>query len=426
MVRENDIEKNRNSRIVQISLSGLLLFSASLLVAAGLVTYGFVSYGTKRSLAGKPSTFSTQPTNARPSIAPDQIPPWGELVNADIEIEQPDEYADFEAKSHSEAVWTFSGMSKDQVASVLLECGLSAAQIAKTLARDGATSSTAGTSIKPEDDLVLSMSAEVRAKLYAHLAHFPPNIMMRFPWTIAAGSFDSRFGTNEVDASTHDLLKSLLYERAGIQCFSDYELAMRRAVSDQERFRLVKALSRQSAVLPRLRIRPDTDTGKLVSYWSHGAQAKDLHPLFDSLKRLKDGGSVSLLYVLPSFVRERLCTFPMPSHPGDPALDCNWSAMNFFNDPPDNHFCDPNYLVSFVSTNFYQISKPTMYGDLILFLDDNQTIAHSAVYVADDLVFTKNGNSFVQPWKIMRMKDLVNVYALAVPTQILYYRNRHA
>jgi hypothetical protein len=67
-----------------------------------------------------------------------------------------------------------------------------------------------------------------------------------------------------------------------------------------------------------------------------------------------------------------------------------------------------------------------MYGDLILFLDDNQTIAHSAVYVADDLVFTKNGNSFVQPWKIMRMKDLVNVYALAVPTQILYYRNRHA
>src|SRR5436190_3119915 len=129
---------------------------------------------------------------------------------------------------------------------------------------------------------------------------------------------------------------------------------------------------------------------------------------------------------MPPFVRERLCTFPTPSRPSDPALDCNWSALNFFNDPPDDRFTSPAYLVSFVSTNFYQVSRPTVYGDLVLFIDENGEIAHSAVYVADDLLFTKNGNSFVQPWKLMRMKDLVNVYALATPPQILYYRNRKA
>src|SRR6185369_1143907 len=103
---------------------------------------------------------------------------------------------------------------------------------------------------------------------------------------------------------------------------------------------------------------------------------------------------VSLLYFLPQFARQRLYTYPMPSKPGDPAMDCHWSTMNFFNETPDDRFTNPAFTGQFLNENYYTIAKANHYGDLIFFLDrTGNTAIHSAVYLADDIVFTKNGNN---------------------------------
>src|SRR2546421_6117613 len=107
------------------------------------------------------------------------------------------------------------------------------------------------------------------------------------------------------------MVKELLYPLRGMQCFSDYETVLRRITSEPERFRFITALSRQSAVLVRVRIRHDTDIDKLLGYWGHGARSKDLRPLLESIQRLQDGATISLMYFLPPFVRERLYTFPV-------------------------------------------------------------------------------------------------------------------
>jgi len=142
------------------------------------------------------------------------------------------------------------------------------------------------------------------------------------------------------------------------------------------------------------------------------------------LKDVPDG-RLGLVYLLPQFARQRLYTFPMPSRPGDPAINCHWSAMNFFNEVPDDHFADPTYTANFLQKNYYPVAKPTKYGDIILFLDGySSDVIHSAVYLADDLVFTKNGNNLEQPWMIMHMKDLMAKYESDGPGRILAYRNR--
>ena len=38
---------------------------------------------------------------------------------------------------------------------------------------------------------------------------------------------------------------------------------------------------------------------------------------------------------------------------------------------------------------------------------------HVAVYVADDIVFTKNGFHYTQPWILMHLKDMLETYAAA-------------
>jgi hypothetical protein len=176
-----------------------------------------------------------------------------------------------------------------------------------------------------------------------------------------------------------------------------------------------------------VRIRPDTDIEKLLGYWAWpgGIRVKDVQPLLESQKDVPDG-RVGLVYLLPQFARQRLYTFPMPSRPGDPAMDCHWSTMNFFNDTPDDHFTDPAYTVKYLQANYYQIANPTKYGDIILFLDgESNNAIHSAVYLCDDLVFTKNGNNMAQPWMLMHLKDLTTKYESDGPGRMVVYRNRN-
>jgi hypothetical protein len=201
-------------------------------------------------------------------------------------------------------------------------------------------------------------------------------------------------------------------------------VVMRGLDSEQEKLNLVKALSRQKGLLVKVRIRPDADVDKLLGYWARGIQAKDARPLLESIKRLPEGGIVSLLYVLPKFARERLYTFPLPPKPNDPPIDCHWTTMNFFNETPDDRFGQPAYTVEYLRTNCYTVAKANQYGDIVLVLDEKGNGIHSAVYLADDILFTKNGNNYTQPWMLMRLNELVASYSTRTPAKVSVYRRK--
>ena len=51
-------------------------------------------------------------------------------------------------------------------------------------------------------------------------------------------------------------------------------------------------------------------------------------------------------------------------------------------------------------------------------------MVHSSVYLADDIVFTKNGINFAQPWVTMRIKDMVGNFSALEPVKIAYFRRK--
>jgi hypothetical protein len=55
-------------------------------------------------------------------------------------------------------------------------------------------------------------------------------------------------------------------------------------------------------------------------------------------------------------------------------------------------------------------------------MNDRQEIKHSAVFLADDLVFTKNGDNYRQPWMIMHIPDLLATYPATPPMHPVYLR----
>ena len=419
--KQNKAARAESGVVLQVNLLGAIVFSVALVFAAGMVTYAMAKSG------GRPLSVATaSQTSPGNGPKPAEVPPWGELFVRDIKIQPPEEYLAFELQHISPPAWIFDGQSTAQVRQLMLSCGLTQEQVDRATSSGNVTASNANTTISPANDLVVSLSPQTRAKLYHELGHSPENQHMRFPFCYSGNGFEEAFTAEKVSPAVKTMVKNLMYQRGNLQCFSDYELVLLQIPDKEEQMRLLRALSGESAVMAGVRLRPDTDIDKLLGYWTWpgGVRLKDVQPLMESLKNVSDG-RIGLVYLLPQFARQRLYTFPMPSRPGDPAMDCHWSTMNFFNEVPDDHFTDPAYTVKYLESNYYQIAKPTKYGDIILFLDgDSNNAIHSAVYLADDIVFTKNGNNMAQPWMLMHLKDLTTKYESDGPGRLLIYRNR--
>ena len=96
--------------------------------------------------------------------------------------------------------------------------------------------------------------------------------------------------------------------------------------------------------------------------------------------------------------------------------------MNFFNEKPDIRLSNFDYARQVLSTAYYETHEERSYGDLIVLLDANQTTVHACVYIADDVVFTRNGADYLQPWVLMKMPDVLAHYASEKPLRVLTLR----
>ena len=413
----------RGGMLIQLNFLGLTIFSVALIATSVLITYGL--------LVGRPGHQPEKPGDRRqapartPSVREQtEPPPWGQFVARDIELEQPEEYVAYQLDKTSVEKWTFAGMTPDQVRSLMQSSGVAADETARALSPAFMSVVGSDTVITPDEELVFSLRPETRARLYAVLARSETNEFMHAPFCFVGRNFEAKFADGQVSDSVVASLKQLLYSRDGNDYFSDLGILLHQVPDKDERLRLLRILSRQSAVAVRVRIWPDTDIDKLIGYWDRGIQVKDVRPLLESFKRLPDGNSISILYFLPQFARQRLYTFPQPSQTGDPVSDCHWSTLNFFNDVPDNRLSDPQFATAYLKANYYEIGKPTAYGDLIFLLNKDGNAIHSAVFLADDLVFTKNGYNFVQPWMLMHLQDLLAEYSVAARPRLVVYRNK--
>jgi hypothetical protein len=350
--------------------------------------------------------------------------PWGALITRDIELERPVEYLTEEVSHPQPEVWKFNGMGAAAVKELVARNGLSAAQISDLFAPGCFTETAAGTEITPSEKFLLSLDADARGKFSVAMAGLGVNLYFDYPYIFPGDVIDSIYNDKRVNNEDLALLKKLIYLNGGVHQLSDYQFMLTQIPTVERRVALARSMSRQFAVLAGLVIKPDADIDKLANYWGSlpNVRFTDIRPMMEALKALPEGGNLGLLYLMPKFARDRLYTFPLPPQPGEPTMDCHWSTFNFCNDVPDNRFNDPNFAVQYIQKNYYQISAPSICGDILLLMNDKNEVKHSAVYLADDIVFTKNGNNFRQPWMFMRIPDLLATYPNTPPMRALYMR----
>lgn len=315
--------------------------------------------------------------------------------------------------------WFFAGHTREMLMGLFGSTELTESQRQSLLDERQWEVSDAGIWVKPELEAVLGLSKTARQKIYGVLSRYLENQSRINSHAYNPEFLDERIRSSRLAPASIALFRSLLYPRGRFVLFSDLAAATSRLPDDEERKRFAKMVSRRASLLIALQLRPDSDVAALSEYWGAGGRAKDLHPLLTSLANVPGGCSVDIAHLLPPMVRQRLYTYPGGfDDPGTGSLNCHWTTMNFFRPSPDDRFVDSLYTAEYLRTHYAPVPAAARLGDVILLRHDAAGgVFHSAVYIADDVVFTKNGSHATQPWIFMRLNDMLEIYSGYFPEE---------
>ncbi len=337
---------------------------------------------------------------------------WGVLNTTRILLEPPEEFILSDYTQPVARPWVFRNFDRARLAALWQRAGLSATE---TAALDAATQEDpTGPSllVRPPESVVLGLTPQARSTIYTVLAEFAENVMHQNPYRLRSSLADGWLDNAGVPEEVIALTRRLCYTRGVATCFSDDQLVLAATPDPGTRVRLVKALARKSGLVATLRVTAEDDIEQLIEYWGRGGRSKDLRPLLHSLARRPGGGSIDIVHLIPRFARQLIYTYPLPSYRAvDAAHDCHWTSFNFFNDQADERFADIKEVGRELDSHYFPVPGEPKFGDLILFVKPGGIVVHSCVYIADDIVFTKNGPAFSVPWLLTSLEDVRVFYS---------------
>jgi hypothetical protein len=355
--------------------------------------------------------------------------PWGRLTVTPIIVSPPLEYvaADW-GRPDGPYRWFFPGTSPELLHTFLSATGLTADQVGRLESTVERGPQNAGLTLKPDLDLLRSLAPDVRARLYLQLAKSSLNGDQANSFRFFGTSTNDWLGGTLIAPTTRQLIEPLIYRDGDVMHFADAEIAHKQVGDRQELQRLAKALLRQPTMLVRLSVDKTSQIADLAQYWGRGGRSTDVRPLLESVAGAGAEGEIDVVHLLPSFARNRLYRYPKLTT-GDltkPALaNCLWSALNFFALEPDDRYLELNPALTALRQDYHIVESNYQLGDIIALIDAEGDLFHVVVYLADDLVFTKNGTSPVSPWTISTLQRVKDYYRTHSENPRLIYHRRN-
>jgi len=204
--------------------------------------------------------------------------------------------------------------------------------------------------------------------------------------------------------------------------FSDLDFVLERYPSVAVYSNLFCTMSRESTLVARVRVLPGDDVDALAHYWGYPHREDEVRTLMKTLQGTDACRDVPVSMLLPGFARDRIYRY---WHEGDPAFaDCHYTAMNFLNEKADGRFTNTTEVAKVMMNDYVEVMQDFRLGDLILLMKNEKGVVHSCNYVADGIVFTRNGGSVEEPWLLTKLDSLVDYYSYPDPVHVKILRRR--
>lgn len=396
-----------------------------LAVATGSFFLG-IEWGEKE--AAKTETKSAVPGRTAGNALPLKPGPWGEMECVPMTIAPPEELIPVRALETDGTRWFFARFTRGALDEVLKSAGIPEGLKAEMMSPTRLTESDEGTEVRPGMRVLKELPSEAREKLYRVLGSGNGN---RSGITfVHANDVDERFRASGVPAETVAEFKRWCCVRGDYLAFSGIGEMLSLLPDYEAKVRFMKALSQQKTLLLRLHVTPQSDIEDLTAYWGKARWAMDVKELLSSVSAVPGGTWLDAMELLPPLPTAQLHSFPKPELADDGVRrDCHWTAYNFFRDPPDPNYGKAGTVRQLIIENYAPVTGDPRYGDIVMLTLPDGSIIHSAVFLADDVVYTKNGDTPIHPWMLSRISDLLAQYSfMAEPGQqlkITYLRNKY-
>jgi hypothetical protein len=354
--------------------------------------------------------------------------PWGALAESPIVISPPLEFVPANGGPDEEPVWYFPEVSADLLEAFWVSVGLPQADLSHARAATRPVAQINGVVVTPGREWIRSLPPPVRARLYPELAKSPMNRAQEQAFRFLGSSAARWLDGGLISSETRALVEPLIYQVGDFLYFADLD-AVRPLLTDAaELQRLLKVLLRHSTVMVKLSVQRASDVEALTNYWGRGGRRTDIRPLLESVAGANADRSIDIVHLLPAFARNHLYRYPRitAADLDRPIIaNCLWSSLNFFNENPDDRYLDPDFALKALRTEYYIVEAGYQLGDIVAWLDDEGDLFHVAVYVAEDLAFTKNGTSSHAPWTLMSIGHIKDYYRAQADNPRLIYHRRN-
>jgi hypothetical protein len=355
-------------------------------------------------------------------------PAWGTVDARSLMISPPAEYVPRDDGPIQAERWHFPGFTPDRLSAFLGAAGFSADDAAYLLKAATPDTAMPGLDVVPGSDFIRRIAPNVRARLYAELAKSPANFDQASAYYFHGDSIDAWLGTDVVSPKTRALVDPLVYRIGDFLYLADIEV-VREAMGGGADFQnLVRRLLRQPATFVSLSVDDVDDLDEVVEYWGRGGRQTDIRPLLESIADAGASQTINLSELLPELPRRLLYRYPkvtMADLAKPQLANCFWTALNFFNDEPDDRFLDVEVAMNAIRNDYFLVHDRLQLGDIAVFSSHEMNVFHVAVYLARGLVFTKNGAFSLAPWTILPIDELKGPYVgHAGDWVVTYYRRK--
>jgi hypothetical protein len=342
--------------------------------------------------------------------------PWGQLHFVQIGIEPPPDQLDAE-RDYGRPLWFFRSLSRPQTEQLLRAAHPPANALRALLDESFWKETPEGTWVGPTDEALLGLDPASRGRIYGALADIPQNTQ-RFPVPMRPDSIAERTGSSRLQPTTLDLWQRLLYPSGKWIFFADAPFVLSKLPQLEERRRFISMLARNVTYLVSLKVDASADIEGIARYWTFRGRSKESGPLLQSLSRVPGGSELDLAHLLPPMARRRIYTYAKPSPNGvvDPR-NCFWSAMNFFAETPEDRFTNADEMMRVLTAEYQLVDEPT-FGDVVVMFDAQNQPIHAASYLADNLLFTKNGHTPFHPWMYATLDEIHELYSAMLPRSL--------
>ncbi len=324
--------------------------------------------------------------------------------------------------------WCFDGRNQEWVKAFLATTGLDAPTILRLVndLRSQPDEEDVITLYPTEAD-VLGLSPAGRELLYHELAKYEVNPYFHDPICVPDGKVDDWLRGGTIPANVIEIIRKLVYHNGEGAYFSDLRLVFKYAPSDTEARQAGPQNPDPGArgVVANLHVDSSDDLPALRRYWSADFHRMDSLPMLDGAMELTGGSDLDLTHLFPPLPRSLVYSYTTPDiERTGQTPNCHWTSLNFFNYTRQNILLDLKLATSQVLESYEKVSAPYKFGDVLFFLTAGGDAYHSCVYVADNLVFTKNGENTMMPWLLTRVEDVKQLYGREPGYKIQAYRRK--